>query len=158
MGAASQDVDALGCMQLFQSTCAVLSACFHSDLCQLGRLVTTRALLIPPSAGSPKAPGAAHSMWTCLQEDFLWTSDHRPSHVLLLLIHHKLNHFSITQFMCRKRNSSQNFKFSLYYFITCWLHTGALQKTRRKLPYWTPCPRGQVLSNFTSAFPDTLLV
>lgn len=54
MGAASQDVDALGCMQLFQSTCAVLSACFHSDLCQLGRLVTTRALLIPPSAASLK--------------------------------------------------------------------------------------------------------
>lgn len=34
-------------MQLSQSTCAVLPAYFWSELCQLGRLVTTRALLIP---------------------------------------------------------------------------------------------------------------
>lgn len=34
-------------MQLSQSMCAVLPACFWSELCQLGRLVTSRALLIP---------------------------------------------------------------------------------------------------------------
>lgn len=67
-----------------QSTCAVLPTCFWSVV-PAGEASDHQSTADPPSAASPKAPGATDSMWTCLQEDLLWTSDHRTSHVLLLL-------------------------------------------------------------------------
>lgn len=151
---------------------AVLQSVFPERECCTASLILVRVvptgeaghhqmIAAPSSAASSKALGTTNSTgWTCLQKDLLWTSDHEKSCVLLLLSNHKFHHFSITQFMCRKHKSSQNFNkhSSLFYsFIKCWLRAGALQKTNSKLPY-CPRPRCHPLSNPTTAFPDRPLV
>jgi len=94
----------------------------------------------PSFAALSKAQGPSDSTgWTSLQKDLLWASDHETYCVLLLPSNHKLHHFSITLFMCRKQKSSQNFKINILVYIIHPLNGDYLLGHCRRP---TDCPTG----------------
>lgn len=137
----------LGCPQAgvhtaySQSTHAVLPACFWSELCQLGRLVTTTWSLLPflqlPWKHQVQlTPQDGHACWRICFEQA--TVNHLG--FCYSLVNVSFIQFNITQFMCRKYKSSQNFKTNVLVGIIRSLNADYMTNTKLSYEAPIPCP------------------